>query len=168
LSNNELINSAFYDIYAINKNGIIVHSFAHPITIVLPISQNQRDLENPGLYWLNETNWKWVLIPDAIFTEDKVVFKVDHLTRFAIFARSSKAGVGKGGGGTSVSNLKPSIPLPQDKKGFYMRSTSTKPTPINISNFDKSKGASKGGVLWFFILIIVAFIAIIWKRKSRN
>lgn len=81
-----LVNDAFYDIYAIDEGGNYIHSFSKPITITLPISKENTNLINPRLYWLNEINKKWALIPDAIFKADKVVFSVNHLTRFAIFS----------------------------------------------------------------------------------
>jgi hypothetical protein len=86
--NTVLVNRAFYDVYAIDETNSYVRYFNNPITITLPITESERELKNLGLYWLNEVNKKWVLIPDAVFDKDKVTFSINHLTRFAIFSLS--------------------------------------------------------------------------------
>ncbi len=83
-----LVNGTFYDIYAKNQFGEYVHNFDIPITISLPIPANLQNNPNLAVYWLNEVNKSWVLIPSVVFTNGKVTFQVNHLTRFAIFDSS--------------------------------------------------------------------------------
>lgn len=87
-----LINSVFYDVIARDANGNLDHSFPKPLAITLPVPADLQRESNLGVYWLNEENKSWVLIPDAIFSpdNDEVMFYVDHLTRFAIFATAEK------------------------------------------------------------------------------
>ncbi|MEI6811113.1 MAG: hypothetical protein WCK60_03650, partial [Candidatus Nomurabacteria bacterium] len=105
----ELVNNSFYNITATNENGEAVHFFSNPISITLPIPKNLVNETNLEVYWLNETNWQWVLIPDATFVNGEVKFKVSHLTKFAIFKKTN----------TLVKSLKvvtPSLSLPASKK----------------------------------------------------
>jgi len=85
LSETQLINEVFYNVIATDQNGNYVHFFTSPITITLPVPENLTDDEDLKVYWLNETNNKWVLIPDAVFIGNRVIFQVNHLTKFAIF-----------------------------------------------------------------------------------
>ena len=62
-----------------------------------------------AVYWLNETNWQWVLIPDSVFLDGKMVFQVDHLTTFAIFAVEDTSS-------EIPKSPPPNLPLPLDKK----------------------------------------------------
>ena len=83
--NTKLVNGAFYDISAKDENGNYVHTFLNSIIISLPVPIKLASATHLGVYWLNETNQQWVVIPDAIFVNNKAIFKVDHLTKFAIF-----------------------------------------------------------------------------------
>ena len=156
-----LVNNAFYDIYAINEGGVLVHNFNHPIKIVLPISKKEGNLKNPGLYWLNETNWKWVLIPDAVFNTSSVTFYVDHLTKFAIFSS------------TSVSPAKvvsdASLVLPTDKKNQYINSEKTKlVTIINSTQqiLDNAIAVQKTNRIKAIVgLIVLVSTIVLFKRK---
>lgn len=82
----QLINGVFYEIYALNEKNEYITNFDKPLKITLPIKPSQQNLPNLQVYWLNETNKNWVLIPDAIFSKESVSFTVNHLTKFAIFS----------------------------------------------------------------------------------
>ena len=86
----QLIGSAFYNVFAKDQNGNFVRSFASPLTITLPVPINLQKARNLAVYWLNETNNQWVLIPDAIFSNNKATFQVNHLTKFAVFGVENK------------------------------------------------------------------------------
>lgn len=157
-----IVNGEFYDIYAIDENGLYVHNFSHPITITLPLSKNQIGKNNLGVYWLNETNWKWVLIPDAQFLDNKVVFNVRHLTKFAVFEIGS------------VSNIKKpmtdSLSLPSDKKKQFMdmeKEIVSSSTRSSIENLDKDATKKKfnGYAMFAVVLIGAAFIAVLKRKK---
>ncbi len=81
-----LINGAFFNITAVDSNGQTVHSFNFPLTITLPLPANLAGLTNLGVYWLDETTQQWIPIPGATFASNKVIFTVNHLTKFAIFS----------------------------------------------------------------------------------
>lgn len=104
----QLMNSVFYDVYAKDQNGNFVHQFSSPLTITLPIPIDLQKTRDLGVYWLNEVNNQWVLIPDAVFANSKAVFQINHLTRFAIFGVVDEE--------QTVTDdnppLKPSLPVP--------------------------------------------------------
>jgi hypothetical protein len=157
----KLINNSFYDITAVNKDGIAVHNFSKPITITLPIGKDKIGLKNLRLYWLNEKNWKWVLIPDAVFSNDKVVFKVSHLTRFAIFSENNES-IGK-------KKVSQSISLPGEKKDLYINSTSSKVKFVSSQDFENKKESSKSksGVLALLALVLIVFVTIVRRKKIK-
>jgi len=80
------VDSLFYEIIAKDEKGQELHSFINPITIVLPIPPGSVGVQNLAVYWLNEVNQQWVLIPEIVFEKNKVSFRINHLTKFAIFA----------------------------------------------------------------------------------
>ncbi len=83
-----LVDSVFYTVSAIDERGVDIHSFLRPITIRLPIPSSISQFDDLGVYWLNEVNHQWVLIPDAVFSHGVATFSVNHLTTFAIFRTS--------------------------------------------------------------------------------
>ena len=82
-----LIGKVFWNITAIDSDGNIVRQFDKYITITLQIPDSLMGAKNLGVYFLDEDTSKWVLIPDTVFTETTATFKVNHLTKFAIFGR---------------------------------------------------------------------------------
>lgn len=118
----QLINSVFYDVFAKDQSGNFIHTFNYPITISLPVPVNLQNIKNLAVYWLNETNWQWVLIPDAIFTSDRVTFQVNHLTKFAIFGTLTEENVigeVEPIASSTLKNIikpKPFLQLPLEKK----------------------------------------------------
>ena len=160
LHGTELVNGIFYNIYAVDENSIYVHYFNKPITIVLPISPDQRGNKNLRLYWLNETNNKWTLIPNAVFTNDNVTFDVNHLTKFAIFELENEI-LQK----STSQDL--SINLSIDKK-IVSTSTSLK-IENNIQNEiinQKSNQSNRTIWTWVFLLVIIISIYLV-KKKSK-
>lgn len=105
----KLVNTVFFNISAKDEKGNNVRTFSKPITITLPIPSDFSGEKNMSVYWLNEVNWQWVLIPDAVFTENKVTFAMNHLTKFAIFTTKDQTIKVK-------KALAPSIALPIEKK----------------------------------------------------
>lgn len=109
VDNTNLVNGVFYNISAKNEGGDNVNSFSNPITIILPVEAELTSAKNLAVYWLNETNWQWVLIPDSVIQGNNIVFQVDHLTIFAIFeVQNSALNTPKG----PPANL----PLPPERK----------------------------------------------------
>jgi hypothetical protein len=148
---NRLVNGSFYDVSAIDENGNLVHEFSKPIKIVLPIAENQRSITGLKLYWLNETNWSWVLIPDAVFTKDRVTFYVTHLTRFAIFANKNTD--------SSNTKIESSISLPQEKKAEY---------ESKINNKNEPKKEEKENNYDIYVIIALIILAIVLFKIKRK
>lgn len=160
--NTTLINQAFYDIYAIDETNNYVRQFNNPITITLPIAETYRELKNLGLYWLNEVNNKWVLIPDAVFEKDKVTFGVNHLTRFAIFYLSQ-----------SVVNLQKKGEYSLDLTGKVVDSTeslaSTTET-VDFTEIEKEAESRTVGIFakiwtWIWLPILIIIILAFYRRR---
>ena len=143
----DLINGSFYNISAVDEKGNPIHEFVKPIKITLPLSKKQIGVKGIKLYWLNEKNWDWVLIPDAIFMDDKVVFYVNHLTKFAIFANKDIDVVDK--------NNESSISLPLEKKVEYEKKKSEKVLDYSVRD---DKGLFKGYIGLFLLLFIIVMI----------
>lgn len=161
--NTTLINQAFYDIYAIDETNNYVRQFNGPITITLPIAESYRELKNLGLYWLNEVNNKWVLIPDAVFEKDKVTFGVNHLTRFAIFSLSQ-----------SVINLQKKGEYSLDLSGKVVDSTeslaSTTET-VDFTEIEKEAESRTIGIFtkiwtWIWLPILIIIILAFYRRRK--
>lgn len=160
--NTTLVNQAFYDIYAIDETNNYVRQFNSPITITLPIAESYRGLENLRLYWLNEVNKKWVLIPDAVFEKDRVVFGVNHLTRFAIFSLSQ-----------SVINLQKkgesSLDLPKEIIDSTQSLASTSET-VSFVEIEREAESRKIGYFakiwtWIWLPILLIIILAFYRRR---
>lgn len=153
-----LINNAFYNVYAKDKNGNLIHFFAKPITISLPIPENLLYTENLAVYWLNEENWQWVLIPDAVFSGNKVTFQVNHLTKFAIFSSKKE-----------ILNLKnkpiSSINLPLDKKQKYQE---RQKDLLKKDNFFFYMGKKIKANLGFFVIMLSVLIILLAKKNRKK
>lgn len=167
--NRELVSNLFFDIYAIDDAGNYVHNFAKPLTITLPIFNTLKNYKNLKLYWLNETNWEWVLIPDAVFSSDKVVFTVDHLTKFAIFADNNVNVPVVNGPAQNII-----IPLPPEKKPSYVPASPNNNPKTNIAPQASTTGAtSTNGLGWIWVLaflvltILFFYIYLLRDRKRR-
>lgn len=61
-------------------------SVSRLVTITLPIPKNLQNVKNLGVYWFNEINEQWVLIPDAKFSSKEVIFQFNPSFKFNIFA----------------------------------------------------------------------------------
>jgi hypothetical protein len=148
VSNTELIEGAFYNITAKDQDGNFVHNFPNLITITLPIPPDLLGATDLGVYWLDEQNSQWVLIPDAVFTDGKVTFKVNHLTKFAIFRATDKII-------KIPQEPTPSSPLPSGKT----------PTLTNQQNPKLIYNISWNSILPILILLLTTFLLLLKNRK---
>lgn len=80
-----LIANAVFRVTATDANGNPVTNFAEFLTITFIIPDLPADTSNMGLYFLDAEAELWRLMPEARFVDDRVIFLVNHLTRFAIF-----------------------------------------------------------------------------------
>ncbi len=162
-----LVNGVFFDISAKDENGNDIHFFSTPITITLPMSLDLTREKNLAVYWLNETNWQWVLIPDAVFSDGKVTLTMSHLTKFAIFATKDLT---TGMPATTI----PSLPLAPDKKPPQTSTTinqnDSERSATNTGDNSKSKlpitGHDWNLVLPLAILILIFLSAFLWKKRK--
>ena len=82
----QLNDNTSYNITAKDQEGNYIHSFPYQLTVALPVSADlTKSALDLGVYWFNETTQQWVLISDAVFADNKATFKVNHLTKFAVF-----------------------------------------------------------------------------------
>lgn len=156
----QLMNSYFCNVYAKDQAGNFVHSFSSPLTITLPIPINLQTARNLGVYWLNETNNQWVLIPDAVFTNNKTVFQVDHLTRFAIFGVVDEEQAKT----DDTPSLKPSLPVPPGDESKNI----TKPDLDQESSGDEKPETIIEKIKDFFDPIIPGFIKNINVKENQD
>ncbi len=82
-----LIGGQIFDINANNSSNQKVSSFSSSLSITLTVPDMPADTTNLGVYYYNETTQKWILVPGAIFNakDKKVIFSVNHLTKFGVF-----------------------------------------------------------------------------------
>jgi len=164
-----LVNSAFYNILAKDDNGKDVHFFSEPITITLPLPVTLADEGSLTVYWLNETNGQWVLIPDAVFSEDNVKFTISHLTKFAIFTTKDLA---KAMSATTIASL----PLVPDKEQTQVSSTtSTVYSEQNQNNTDDDFTITStimsydwNSLIPLIILFLTVLLVFLWKKRKGN
>ena len=82
-----LLGGIFWNITARDADGNLVRQFDKYITVTLQIPDLLIGEKNLGVYFLDESAGEWILVPDAVFTEKTAVFRVNHLTKFAVFRR---------------------------------------------------------------------------------
>ncbi|MBI3458653.1 hypothetical protein HY061_00080 [Candidatus Azambacteria bacterium] len=84
-------NNFFYNVTVKdNVTGKLIHSFSEPLKITLPVPEELNGKDNLAVFWLDEAKSEWVIVLGAVFSDGKVIFEVNHLTRFAIFTIPSK------------------------------------------------------------------------------
>ncbi len=81
-----LIGNAVFNVNAVNNSGQSVTSFSSDLTITLTVP-DLAEVSDLGVYYYNRALDKWELIVGAEFdfTNKKVSFTANHLTRFAVF-----------------------------------------------------------------------------------
>lgn len=55
-----------------------------PVDVILSIPKNLQGAKNLGVYWFNETNKQWILIPDVKFSKKEATFKFYGKAEFKI------------------------------------------------------------------------------------
>ncbi|MDD3284546.1 MAG: hypothetical protein PHZ07_03045, partial [Patescibacteria group bacterium] len=82
-----MIGNSIFNISAIDINNSSITSFTNNLTISITLSSIPSDTSNLGVYYYDTTLDSWILVENAVFdtVTNKVVFTVNHLTKFAIF-----------------------------------------------------------------------------------
>ncbi|MEI6190773.1 MAG: hypothetical protein WCP24_00210 [bacterium] len=156
----ELVNNVFYNITAVDKNGNPVHFFTHPITITLPVSLSLFGEENLGVYWFNDINQQWVLIPDAVFSYGKVTFQINHLTIFSIFLINDKdIPVDTSGGSLTGEKNKTNLPIIGNKKPVLATNT------VDIM---PTQNLYENSILFLIFALIVLIILLFKEITTRK
>jgi len=178
---------AIFNVSAKDQNNNPVNNFFFPVEISLPVPESFADAENVGVYWLNEANRQWVLIPDAVFSGGKASIKVRYLTRFAVFGEKAKKPIPKKEEpGSEI--IPPRIPLPVDKNikiddvFIEVPPIETKGTSSIAENIiEKAKtftpafaGSTDFSVclywwiLFLYLLLFIIFLIILKRRRKKK
>lgn len=83
-----LLGKIFWNITATDLDGAEIEQFDDYVIITLTIPEILIGVSDLGIYFLNEDTGEWVLVPGAVFNDGTVTFRVNHLTKFAVFARA--------------------------------------------------------------------------------
>lgn len=89
-----LFNGLVFNVNAADANGKAVRNFSENLTITLTVPDLPDDISTLELYYLDDENDKWVAITGVVFGKNTISFKVNHLTKFAVF--TTKTGGVKG------------------------------------------------------------------------
>ena len=81
-----IVGGTIFTVTAFDTEGNQMHTFNKPLKITLVVPEQLRGQKNIGVYYLDETNKKWVAIDTLLLRDHYITFEVDHLTRFAIFS----------------------------------------------------------------------------------
>ena len=127
---------------------------------------------------MSEVNRQWVLIPDAVFSKGKATFKVNHLTKFAIFRNvvinkptEEKVVTGVEVGKTSSTTQtiiytkpRPIIPL----NGYVKTATTTSSTTIGkVTKQIHEVVIGKTRIIIGTLLYILLFV-LVYVRFKKN
>ena len=133
----DLIGKIFWNIMAIDSDGNVIRQFDKYITITLQIPDLLIGAKKLGVYFLDENESKWILVPGAIFTETTAVFRVNHLTKFAILDIGGKKEV------SDNANISIIQDAPQETPNIIKISLPAKGIEIREVDLIKPKGSEK-------------------------
>lgn len=83
--NAELISDNVFSVTAQDAQGNQITSFSKLIVIKLTIPELLKGRNDLGIYFFDRNAREWVLIPEAVFSDEDVSFSVSHLTVFGIW-----------------------------------------------------------------------------------
>ena len=84
-----LFNGLAFNINAVDSNKKAVREFSEDLTITLTVPDLPDDTTSLELYYYDEENKKWIIITGVVFGDNTITFKVNHLTRFAVFGTNA-------------------------------------------------------------------------------
>jgi hypothetical protein len=159
LLDTELINGVFYNIYAKNQDGVYVHNFPFPIKISLPVPASLQKNQNLAVYWLDELNNSWVLIPEAVFANNKITFEVNHLTKFAIFGLKESAQK------PVIINVSPETILPAVKIGQTATTVKEKLQTGDLVSDNEEYVYNMKSIFILLVVLVLMIIILFFKKK---
>lgn len=136
----ELVNNTLYTVSAKDKDGNAVYFFPRPITITLPVPVSLVGAKGLAVYWINETNRQWVLVPDAVFVDMHATFTVNHLTTFAIFKPKETIS-------PVTAQSASSLAIPLDTRQVGSNGTTTGEQKSEQSKVGKTEQATSSGAV---------------------
>lgn len=87
LSKQQILSSSIFEIA---KN--FTENFKVPVTITFAFDPGKLgDGQRAGVFFYDETNRKWVEVPDAKVSGNRITVMVDHFTKFAVLATADEA-----------------------------------------------------------------------------
>ena len=88
-----LFNGLVFNVEAVDSSNNAVREFSEDLTITLTVPDLPDDTSALELYYYDDEKEEWVIITDIEFSNSAITFKVNHLTRFAVFEmNATKAG----------------------------------------------------------------------------
>lgn len=92
-----LFNGLVFNIEAVDAGGNTVREFLEDLTITLTVPDLPDDTSTLELYYYDDEKEEWIIITGVEFGKNTITFKVNHLTRFALFETNAvKEGEVKG------------------------------------------------------------------------
>ncbi len=86
--NVSVVGGALFNITARDGSNNLVKNLLRPITITLIIPEQLQNRPDLGVYYFDNIQNLWILVPNVVFSQNKAIFSVDHLTLFGIFSLS--------------------------------------------------------------------------------
>ncbi|RLC36714.1 hypothetical protein DRH29_03970 [candidate division Kazan bacterium] len=80
-----LFNGLVFNIEAVDAGGNTVREFLEDLTITLTVPDLPDDTSTLELYYYDDEKEEWIIITGVEFGKNTITFKVNHLTRFALF-----------------------------------------------------------------------------------
>lgn len=82
--------SNIFEITGINSNGLINNALGKDASVVITYPNLTSDLAGVGLYYYDSINKKWILISDAVFSNNTISFTTKNLGKFAVLKSTDK------------------------------------------------------------------------------
>ena len=80
-----LFNGLAFNINAVDSSKKAVREFSEDLTITLTVPNLPDDTTSLELYYYDDEKEEWIIVTDIEFGDGTITFKVDHLTKFAVF-----------------------------------------------------------------------------------
>jgi hypothetical protein len=82
----DIVDGLVHDIIIKDENGNLLQSLSVPMTVILPLPAHFIENKKLGVYWLDEINKEWILIPNTTIADNKVTFQINYPAKLTIFS----------------------------------------------------------------------------------
>ena len=91
-----IIGDKVFNINAKDIKNNVVNNFNKDLTITITLPEMPADVSSLGVYWFNNSDSQWVLVPGATFdsVNNTAIFSVNHLTAFAVINGNGQTTIG--------------------------------------------------------------------------